>query len=88
MNKNTDEKFDIEAAVEDMQKYWATYNEQVGWKDYDQEMFLNDALYGVGISLNRKYRFANGFDKFKVFLYNRFDPLVKTLFMRSLRRGS
>lgn len=84
-----DEKFDIEDAVKNMQKYWATYNKQVGWKDYNQEMFLNDALYGVGISLNRnKYSYANGFDKFKVFLYNRFDPLVKTLFMRSLKRGS
>ncbi len=85
--KTKDEKFDIESAVDYMQKFWDTYDIQSGWKNYDQEMFLNDALYGVGAAMHpHKYRNANGFEKFKIFLYNRFDPLVKRLFINSLRR--
>jgi len=86
--KTKDEKFDIEASVDYMQKYWSTYKEQMGWENYDQEMFLHDALYGVGVALDpKKYRFANGFEKFKVFLHNRFESLIKTLFLTSLKRG-
>lgn len=88
MSKNTDEKFDIEASVNQLQKYWATYKDQYGWKQYDQETFLNDALFGICISMDLTKEHDGGtFEKFKVFLYNRFDPLIKTLFLNSLKHG-
>lgn len=73
MRKDTDEKFDMAAAVERMQKYWNTYDRQHGYENWDKEMFLNDALYGVGHSMYKhKYRHANGYQKFKDFLGARF----------------
>lgn len=67
------EKFDIEAAVERMQKYWATYTDLQEWKKYDKEMFLNDALYSIGHCMyDHKYRFADGFQRFRDFLGARF----------------
>lgn len=87
MSKNIDKEFDIEAAVDYMQKYWGTYKKQYDWENYDQETFLNDALYGLGVSLDPiKYRQADGFQKLKVFLYQRFEPIVKNLFMTKLKR--
>lgn len=63
------EKFDIVKAVEHMQKYWDTYDCQDRYEDYSEQMFLDDALYGIGVAMYKdKYRFANGYDKFKDFL--------------------
>ena len=88
MNKKTDYKFDIEDSVDYMQEYWNTYKDQYEWKQYDQETFLNDALFGICISMDlTKEHDGRTFEKFKVFLYNRFDSLVKTLFLNSLKRG-
>lgn len=57
--------FDMEAAVKRMQHYWATYDEQYGYKEWGKDMFLRDALYGVGIAVDgEKYRYANGFERF------------------------
>lgn len=67
------EEFDIEAAVDYMQKYWGTYKDQYNWEEYDREMFLNDALYGMGASMYpTRFRFAKGFERFKNFLGARF----------------
>jgi hypothetical protein len=47
-----DNEFDVEAAVKKMQHYWETYPNQSGYKDYNENMFLRDALYGVGIAID------------------------------------
>lgn len=87
MNKIIDKEFDIESAVDYMQKYWGTYKKQYGWKNYSREMFLNDAIFGLGVSLDPiKYRNADGFEKFKIFLYRRFESIVKKAFILKLKR--
>ena len=59
------EEFDIEAAVKKMQHYWETYPEQNGYKDWNENMFLRDALYGVGFAIDEeKYKHGNGFMRF------------------------
>jgi len=56
------DEFDIEAAVEYMQHYWKTYPKQPGYENYSENMFLRDALYGVGVAIdNDKYSMGNGF---------------------------
>lgn len=52
-----------------MQDYWNTYDEQYGYENYSDKTFLLDALYGIGLALDRdKYYTATGFDRFKEFL--------------------
>lgn len=63
--------FDPVRATARLQKYWDTYHEQHGYENYKLETFLEDALYGVGMAVDDKYRFANGFDRFKEFLQKR-----------------
>lgn len=59
------EEFDIEAAVKAMQHYWETYPNQQGYENYNENMFLRDALYGVAIAIDKdKYSFGNGFVEF------------------------
>ena len=59
------DEFDIEAAVKQMQHYWETYPNQSGYKDWNENMFLRDALYGVGIAIDKeKYSYGNGFVTF------------------------
>lgn len=51
-----------------MASYWATYDQQIGYKDYSDKTFIDDALYALGITLNPKYKFADGYREFKKFL--------------------
>lgn len=55
----------MENAVEYMTEYMRTYPTQYGYKDYSDETYIDDILYGLGASLDGKYRFAQGFDQFK-----------------------
>lgn len=57
-----DNDFDIDAAVKYMQHYWDIYDQQIGYERYNENMFLRDALYGVGMAIDpQKYRAGNGF---------------------------
>ena len=59
------DKFNMEAAVKTMQHYWNTYDKQDGYKEWGEDMFLRDALYGVGIAIDEeKYKWDNGFEEF------------------------
>lgn len=57
---------DIENAVKYLAKYIATYDRQHGYTEYGAKTYIDDVLYGLGVSLNDKeFSFANGFQKFK-----------------------
>ena len=57
---------DIKQAVKDLQKYWNTYSEQRNYERYSTETLIDDALYGLGIAIDKEqYEFAQGYDKFK-----------------------
>lgn len=60
-----DNDFDIDVAVKYMQHYWKTYDKQIGYERYDENIFLRDALYGVGMAIYpSKYHMGNGFVRF------------------------
>jgi hypothetical protein len=59
---------DIKSSVNHFQKYVGTYRDQAYWETYPIETYINDMLYGLGISIDRKYRFAGGYEKFKKYL--------------------
>ncbi len=56
-----------------LQKYIATYDNQQGYEDYSDELFIEDILYGLGAALGEEYKFALGFEKFKDLLRNKFE---------------
>lgn len=61
-----DRRRKMAAVVDSMQEYVATYDRQVGYTDYSDEIFIDDMLYGIGIALDRdKYSFADGYRSFK-----------------------
>lgn len=57
---------DLARAAWYLANYWAGYTSQPGWKEYSDETFLNDALYGIGCAVDfEKYYGAEGFKQFK-----------------------
>ena len=59
----------MRAAVASLQRYMASYDKQLCFEDYLDSTYINDVLYGLGVSLDRaQYSYAPGFDKFKAFL--------------------
>jgi hypothetical protein len=60
----------MQKIVAAMQLYVRTYTEQQqSYLDYSDETFINDMLYGIGLSLDPKgFYAASGFDKFKAAL--------------------
>lgn len=49
-----------------MEEYIRTYDSQPGYENYDKKTYLNDMLYGIGVSMNPdQYQYAGGFAKFK-----------------------
>ena len=46
-------------------EYWSTYNVQPNADSFTETTFLDDALYGIGIAMNRRYEGAEGYDEFK-----------------------
>jgi hypothetical protein len=49
-----------------LQRYMNTYPEQTGYMDYEDATYVNDVLYGLGLSLDqKKYYGTAGFEKFK-----------------------
>jgi len=55
----------MEDIVEKFQGYMSTYHEQPGYQEYTDETFIEDILYGMGVSIDPKYQFANGLRDFK-----------------------
>jgi len=60
----------MEAVVTDLQHYINTYSSQPTYKDFSDELFIEDILYGLGTALSDEYRFASGYRKFKKELIN------------------
>ncbi len=56
-------------AVKILQDYWNTYDRQSGYANYHMETFIDDALYGLGIAIDRnQFEFASGYERFKSIL--------------------
>jgi len=55
----------MEDIVENFQKYMSTYHEQSGYQEYTDKTFIEDILYGIGVSIDPKYQYANGLRDFK-----------------------
>jgi hypothetical protein len=59
----------MKAAVAKLQAYMNTYTQQEGYQDYADKTYVDDVLYGLGLSLNAiDYTAADGFDRFKAYL--------------------
>lgn len=58
----------IESAVAYLREFMNTYDQQQGYSDYSDETYINDVLYGLGVSLSKEYQFAGGFRKFRALL--------------------
>ena len=60
---------DIEKAVKRLVKYWCTYHKQSYYTKYSDSIFIDDAIYGLGIAIDdEKYRYASGNKDFRKFL--------------------
>jgi hypothetical protein len=65
----TEKQKRMKDVVAKLTHYMDTYDKQYGYVDYDDAIFINDVLYGIGIALDEKeYKYAPGFIKFKSFL--------------------
>lgn len=74
-------KIDIREAVCSLQRYWNTYQNQVGYDACEDETFLADALFGIGrAALPNKYDGYEGFQLFK-------KDLMQWLLKDHLKRG-
>jgi hypothetical protein len=73
MNKRDHEKARkrMRAIVAHFQQYVATYTDQAHYDHYSDTTYLNDMLYGIGLSLvetGSDYSGAGGYERFKEFL--------------------
>lgn len=59
---------DIERAVASLKDYINTYDQQPGYESYRTETLIDDVLYGLGIALDDKYKYAQGYEEFKKLL--------------------
>jgi hypothetical protein len=62
----------MEDVVSYLMYYINTYPDQPGYEEYNNETFINDILYGLGVSISEEYRFATGATKFKELLIKQF----------------
>ena len=61
----------VEDAVGFLTGYMLTYPEQPSYKDYMITTFLDDMLYGIGVSVcPDEYTGADGYEHFKVAIVN------------------
>jgi len=65
MSKEVGAMPNIKQAIKEMEDYVSTYTRQHGYERFSEQTFLDDMLYGIGISISGEYRFAQGFDQFK-----------------------
>jgi len=51
--------------VASLKGYINTYDQQRGYEEYHDDMFIEDILYGLGKSLDDKYQWVTGYTDFK-----------------------
>ena len=60
----------VTKAANELAEYWSTYNDQSGVNNYTESIFLDDALYGIGVSMNsERFREAPGDRAFRWMLF-------------------
>ena len=65
------DQFDIKSALGYLKKYINTYDRLCDWDHYNEETWLNDILYGLGVSIDGStFLNADGFEKFREHLFN------------------
>ena len=65
----------MRSAVASLTQYMATYDKQPLYESYQDHTFIEDVLYGLGVALEPvKYKWGDGFDKFKVVLREHLQP--------------
>ena len=56
----------IKDAVAYLQHYMQTYSDQKFYETYQTKTYIDDVLYGLGVSLNKnEYEGVSGYDRFK-----------------------
>ncbi len=66
-----DSNFNIEEALKYFNHYVTTYENQYHWQRYQIETWLDDIIYGLGVSIDpSKFKYNDGFCKFKKLLVN------------------
>lgn len=69
----------MERAVTYLTNYMNTYQQQEGWRDYSDQTFIDDVLYGLGVALHGpECKFAPGFDRFKAQLREHLNRTAPT----------
>jgi len=63
--KVIDEASRIKEIVKKFQVYVATYTNQQFYENYSEECIINDMIYGLGIAINDKFNYANGYREWK-----------------------
>lgn len=61
----------MQDAVAYLKDYMGTYDKQYGYLDYSDDTLINDVLYGLGVALDPRNKFADGFAAFKKVLLDR-----------------
>ena len=51
-----------------LQNYFKSYPTQLGYEKYSDKTIILDTLYGLGVALDDKYSYAQGFAEFKKLL--------------------
>jgi hypothetical protein len=68
----------MQDTVSRLQRYMNTYTEQTGYMDYEDVTYINDVLYGLGISLDDElFCGGYGFARFKEFLRAHLGPALR-----------
>ena len=67
-------KQSIKEAVKSLKEYINSYDGQQFYESYAEETLIKDILYGLGIALDpEKYKYSDGFDRFKEVLRKHLD---------------
>jgi len=67
--KLTEKQQRVKKIVKYLKEYINTYDNLGGYLDYSDETIIDDILYGLSVSLNRKeHSFHDGYNKFKKML--------------------
>jgi hypothetical protein len=66
----------IEEAVDFLRHYMNTYDNQSCWMEYEPETYVNDILYGLGVSMSDDFKWGQGYDKFLLELRSYIDGKI------------
>ena len=65
--------FNIKESLNYMVDYISTYGGQRHFDLYDKTVWVDDIIYGLGVSVDsKKYRFSDGYERFRLYLSNYF----------------